>query len=479
MRTLFNPSSSASFLMPAIAKTKRFSMRSALRNSVLTGLVLGIATFSSAQARDMREVKPAKEGFSSERLARIDTFMNQAVADGVMVGGLGMIARNGNVVYSSTWGQRDREQELPMTDDTLFRIYSMTKPITGVALMMLFEEGKFLLNEPVAKYIPELANLTVAVSTADGQVRGQSNGTQSSTQGVGDASKVGMTRAPARQPTIRDLMRHTAGFTYGVFGNTEVDQQYREAGLLRDHPNLQDFVAKLGKIPLQYEPGTRWHYSVSVDVQGRLVEVLSGMKFSEFLQQRIFAPLGMTDTSFTVPVAKQPRLAQLYAPKGTPGSVNAWLTPNTSAELEVANDYANQGYMPGATFESGGGGLVSSTMDYLRFSQMMLNGGELDGVRLLGPKTVELMSRNHLGEIPMGFGGVGSGFGLDFGVLLDPGAAGEPGSEGEYSWGGAAGTKFWIDPKENVIGLFMVQSLPHRTTLGAKFKSLTYQALVK
>lgn len=441
-------------------------------------LLVGLLGLTSAQARDLREVKPAKEGFSSERLARIDTFMNQAVEEGVMVGGLGVIARNGNIVYSSTWGQRDREQQLPMTDDTLFRIYSMTKPITGVALMMLFEEGKFLLNEPVAKYIPELANLTVAVSTADGQVQGQSNGTQSSTIGVGDADKVGMTRAPTRQPTIRDLMRHTAGFTYGVFGNTEVDQQYRAAGLLRDHPDLQDFVAKLGKIPLQYDPGTRWHYSVSVDVQGRLVEVLSGMKFSEFLEQRLFAPLGMTDTSFTVPVEKQPRLAQLYAPKGTPGSVNAWLTPNASNELEVANDYANQGFMPGATFESGGGGLVGSTSDYLRFAQMMLNGGELDGVRILGSKTVELMSRNHLGDIPMGFGGAGAGFGLDFGVLLDPGVAGEPGSEGEYNWGGAAGTKFWIDPKEGVIGLFMVQSLPHRTTLGAKFKSLTYQAIV-
>ena len=452
--------------------------RRAARLSSLLVLLAGLLMLTNVQARDLREVKPAKEGFSSERLARIDTFMNQAVKDGVMVGGLGVIARNGNIVYSSTWGQRDREQALPMTDDTLFRIYSMTKPITGVALMMLYEEGKFLLNEPVAKYIPELANLTVAVSTADGQVQGRSDGTQSSTQGEGDASKVGLTRAPSRQPTIRDLMRHTAGFTYGVFGNTEVDQQYREAGLLRDHPNLQDFVAKLGKIPLQYDPGTRWHYSVSVDVQGRLVEVLSGMKFGEFLEQRLFAPLGMTDTSFTVPAAKQPRLAQLYSPKGTPGSVNAWLTPNTSSELEVANDYANQGFKPGATFESGGGGLVSSASDYLRFSQMMLNGGELDGVRILGSKTVELMSRNHLGDIPMGFGASGVGFGLDFGVLLDPGVAGEPGSEGEYNWGGAAGTKFWIDPKEQVIGLFMVQSLPHRTTLGSKFKSLTYQAIV-
>jgi len=242
-----------------------------------------------ALAGDLRQVKPAREGFAAQRLARIDAYMQQAVADGVMVGGAGVIARNGNIVYTQAWGQRNREQQLPVTDDTLYRIYSMTKPITGVALMLLYEEGKFLLNDPVAKYIPELANLQVAISTADGGTQGVSNGTQSTTIGEGEQTAVGQTRAPRRQPTIRDLMRHTAGMTYGVFGNTEVDQLYRKAGLLFDHPNLQDFVTKLGNIPLQYEPGDRWHYSVSVDVQGRLVEVLSGLSFGEFLQQRIFA----------------------------------------------------------------------------------------------------------------------------------------------------------------------------------------------
>jgi len=417
--------------------------------------------------------------WESARLARIDDYMNAEVEKGVMAGGLALIARNGNVVYSSRWGNSDREANKPMTDDTIFRIYSMTKPITGVALMMLHEEGKFLLNEPVAKYLPELANLSVAVSTADGDTSASSDGTQSMTEGEGDASAAGTTRKPRRQPTIRDLMRHTAGFTYGVFGNTEVDKAYRDAGLLRDHPDLTDFVTKLGKIPLQYEPGERWHYSVSVDVQGALVERLSGMKFSEFLKTRIFDPLGMTDTSFTIRPDKRDRFAQLYAPKGTPGGLDAWLTPNASTELEVAPEYANRGFQPGATFESGGGGLISTAMDYMRFCQMMMNGGELDGVRLLSPRTVALMSRDHMGDTEKGFARPGAGFGLDFAVLQDPGQAGDVGSAGEYNWGGAAGTRFWIDPEQQLIGVFMVQSLPHRTDLASKFKVLTYSALVE
>ncbi len=431
---------------------------------------------ANAQARDFQSVKAEREGFSSERLGRLDDYMTTAVADGVMVGGQGLIARNGKIIYTQNWGQLDREAGVAMPDNAIFRIYSMTKPITGVALMLLFEEGKFLLDEPVAKYIPELANLKVAVSTADGNIQAVSDGTRSFTEGTGNAALVGKTRTPRRQPTIRDLMRHTAGMSYGVFGNTEIDQQYRAAGLLRQHPNLQAFVTKLGQIPLQYEPGERWHYSVSVDVQGRLVEVLSGMKFSEFLQQRIFTPLGMADTSFTIPESKRQRLAQLYSPKGIEGDMNAWLTPTTSSALVVAPDYANAGYQPGATFESGGAGLLSTTLDYLRFCQMLLNGGELKGVRLLAPRTVELMRSNHLDET-IGLRTPGVGFGLNFGVLVDPGAAGNVGSVGEFRWGGAAGTSFWIDPVKNLIGIFMVQSMPHRTNLSEQFKIFTYQAL--
>jgi CubicO group peptidase (beta-lactamase class C family) len=416
----------------------------------------------------------------SERLQRISDQMNQAVADGVMVGGLGIIARNGRIAYSATWGMKDRETAEPMTEDTIFRIYSMSKPITGVALMILYEEGRFFLSDPVAKYIPELANLDVALSTADGgKTRIVSDGTQSRTIGEGDQELSGQTREPRRQPTIRDLMTHTAGFTYGVFGNTEVDKAYREAGILFSHPDLQDFVQKLGQVPLQYEPGTRWHYSVAVDIQGRLVEVLSGKRFGEFLDERLFDPLEMTDTSFVVPNDKLPRLAQMYSPEGTGEGADAFLQRSTSTKLVVAQESASEGFMEGATFESGGGGLVSTADDYLRFSQMMLNGGLLDGVRILSPKTIELMTTNHLGEIPMGFGRRGVGFGLGVAVTLNQGDIGETGSTGEYNWGGAAGTRFWVDPQENLIGVFMVQSIPHRTRLADQFKVLTYQAIVE
>lgn len=434
----------------------------------------------SVGARDLPSTKAEREGFSSQRLARIGTHMNQAVADGTMVGGLGLVARNGRVVYSDTWGMRDREARTAMTSDSIFRIYSMSKPITGVALMMLFEEGKFLLNEPVAKYLPELAGLEVALATADAGSSAASDGTRSAAVNKADsAASAGATRPPRRQPTIRDLMRHTAGFTYGVFGNTEVDRQYREAQLLSDGLTLEEFVKRIGKIPLQYEPGDRWHYSVSVDIQGRLVEALSGQRFGDFLQQRIFAPLGMVDTSFFIDPNKRDRVAKLYAPEGTPGSLNAFLTPSTSDQLMPADDFADRGFQPGAKFESGGGGLLSTAMDYLRFCQMLLNGGELNGVRLLSPRSVAMMSSDQLGDVTQPYPSPGVSFGLNFAVVGDPGARGDSGSAGEYNWGGAAGTKFWIDPQENVIGVFMVQSLPHRTTLGDEFKVLTYQALLE
>lgn len=424
--------------------------------------------------REIPVAKPEREGFSSERLEKLTALMNQRVQDGTMVGGMGLIARNGKIVYQQTYGMADREAQRAMEEDALYRIYSMTKPITALAVMMLYEEGKFFLNDPVARYIPELADLEVALSTADGNTGIVSDGTQSRGIGAGDATLEGQTRKPARQPTIRDLLTHTAGFTYGFFGNTEVDKQYREAGLMHPASTLQDFVSKLGELPLQYEPGSRWHYSVSVDVQGALVEAVSGMTFGEFLRTRIFEPLEMNDTFFFVPKDKLPRLAQLYSPEGATG----FLSPGSGAGLVVAPAATSAGYMEGAKFEGGGGGLVSTARDYLRFAQLMLNGGELDGVRLLSPKTVELMTMNHLGDLPMGFGRRGVGFGLGFGVVLNPGDVGEIGSTGEYNWGGAAGTRFWIDPQENLIGMFMVQSIPHRTRLGGEFKSLTYQALV-
>ena len=442
------------------------------RNLVLVLAVMLVV--APASAKEMSSTKPERQGFSSERLEKLTQLMNAKVEDGTMVGGMGVIARNGKIIYSQTYGQADREAGKAMTDDAIYRIYSMTKPITGVALMMLYEEGKFRLNDPIAMYIPEMANLQVALSTAGTGI--VSDGTTSTTIGSGDESLVGQTRKPTRQPTIRDLMTHTAGLTYGVFGNTEVDQAYRKAGLLGDM-DLKEFVTALGKLPLQYDPGSQWHYSVSVDVQGYLVEVLSGMKFSEFLQQRIFGPLDMKDTAFKVNEGNKDRLTQLYKPKGV--TVDNYFSPATGSGLEVADAFISAGYIYGGKFESGGAGLIATARDYLRFSQMMLNGGELDGVRILSPKTVDLMTTNHIGDMGLGFGRKGVGFGLDFAVVLNPGEVGEVSSAGEYNWGGAAGTRFWIDPQEQLIGLFMVQSIPHRTRLADDFKVMTYQALVE
>ncbi len=442
-------------------------------------LALPLATqWAAAEALPM--IAPGEVGISAERLERLTAYMNQAVADGTMVGGSALIARDGKIAYHEAYGLADREARVPMARDSIFRIYSMSKPITSVAVMMLHEEGQFMLNEPVARYLPALANLRVATATADGDTPASiSDGTVTTTPEGGDAaSPQGLdTRPPTRQPTIRDLLRHTAGLTYGVFGNTPVDELYREAGLLTEDMPLSDFIAKLGQLPLQFDPGSRWHYSVSVDVLGGLVEAVSGMPFGEFLSQRLFAPLGMVDTSFTAPEAVWPRIAQLYSPEGTPGDANAFLTPGLGVSLVIADDRLSAGYREGALFESGGGGLLSTSMDYLRFCQMLLNGGVLDGARILAPKSVALMATDHLAGIS-GFRN-GVGMGLGFSVVQDPGATGELSSVGEYAWGGAAGTRFWIDPQERLIAIFMTQSIPHRTDLRSKFKPLVYQAVME
>jgi len=441
---------------------------------ILCGLAVMLICFSLV-AKEIPLSKPERQGFSSERLNKITEHMNAKVEAGTMAGGMGLIARNGKIVYQQTYGFADRESGRVMEKDAIYRIYSMTKPITAVALMMLYEEGKYRLNDPIAWYLPEMADLEVALSTAGTKM--VSDGTTSRTIGTGDESLVGQTREPTRQPTIRDLLRHTAGLTYGIFGNTEVDQLYLKAGLLGDYMTLKDFTTALGKLPLQYEPGKQWHYSVSVDVQGRLVEVLSGMSFGSFLRERIFEPLDMADTGFVIQESNMNRLARLYQPKGSqPG--NFLYTAATSA-LEPAPKEYDVAYLGGSKFESGGGGLLSTARDYLRFCQMMLNGGQLDGVRILSPKTVKLMTVNHLGDISKSFRQKGIGFGLGFGLVIDPSRAGEIGSAGEYNWGGLGGTRFWIDPEEELIGIFMVQSVPHLTRLGGDFKVLAYQALVE
>jgi len=420
--------------------------------------VVFCAAFVSASLTARAASDPAGAGFSPERLARIDRHMTRAVEAGIMVGGEGLIARGGHIVYHATWGDRDREAGLPATRDTLYRIYSMTKPITTVAVLMLYEEGRFLLGDPVANYLPELADLAVAENL--------------------DPNAPLPTRPAARQPTIRDLLRHTAGFSYGLFGDTSVDRAYRDAGLFQQD-DLTAFTTALGRLPLQYEPGTRWHYSVAVDVQGRLVEAVSGMALGDFLRERIFEPLGMTDTHFVVPEGKRARLAQLYSPRGT---TMAWDAPwqfSDEQALEVADPELTRGYLEGNVFESGGGGLVSTAEDYLPFARMLAGDGAVDGVRLLAPLTVRHLRRNHVAGLATDDLYSIDGFGLGVGVSMDPGVTGELGADGSYGWGGAAGTLFWVDPVDDIVGIFMTQSVPHQTTLADTFRVLTYQALLE
>ncbi|MFN2327947.1 MAG: serine hydrolase domain-containing protein [Chromatocurvus sp.] len=411
----------------------------------------------TASAQPLPQGDPGSLGFSEERLERITTHMQRAVDDGIMVGGEALIARRGEIAYRQTFGMSDREAGVPATPDTLYRIYSMTKPVTAVAMMMLYEEGRFQLNDPLAQYLPEFADLEVLDEDADD-----------------DASAL---REPARPPTIRDLLRHTGGMTYGVFGNTSVDKAYRDAALLQS-PDLETFARRLASLPLQYDPGERWHYSVAVDLQGRLVEVLSGGSFDTFLRERIFAPLGMDDTTFVLSSTQASRLAQLYSPEGTEISWNDPWKLSNSQTLDVADPRLSEAFLQGGYFASGGAGLVSSTSDYLRFSQMLLNGGELDGTRLLSPRTIEHMRRNHVAGLDTRGLLSAGGFGLGVAVTLEPGISGEIGSPGSYGWGGAAGTRFWIDPEEELIAIFMTQSVPHQTQLGDQFRTLVYQALV-
>jgi len=432
-------------------------------SAVAAVLVLLLLAPLPLSANGLKPVRPEEVGLSSERLARIGDRMQAYVDSGEIPGALALVARRGKVAYFEQWGFADREKRAPMKPDTLFRIYSMSKPITAVGVMILHEEGRFQLGDPVAKYLPELAKLEVR--------------DESTNPGTGE---VVVHSHPARNPiTIRDLLRHTAGFTYGFFGNTEVDQMYRELGILVEDSDIAETVRKLGQVPLRYEPGTRWHYSVAVDVQGRLIEVVSGQTLDQFFAERIFAPLGMKDTFFAVPDREWKRVAVLYSPEGTGEGSDLFLTSGGGKKPLVAADpeRADRGYREGATHFSGGGGLVSSAMDYLRFAQTMLNGGELDGKRILSRKSVELMTTDHLGDIP-GLWSPGYGFGLGFAVLTDLGETGALGSVGEYNWGGAAGTRFWVDPEEELIGIYMIQILPHTgLEYGTEFRSFTYQAI--
>jgi len=410
--------------------------------SLLWALSFALAAGSVAAA-DLPHARPESVGMSAERLARLSDTMRRLAEQGQVAGVVTMVAKDGKVVQFDAAGKREIEHGTPMQKDSIFRIYSMTKPITGVAMMILFEEGKWQLNDPVSKYIPEFANLKVAnVNPANGTV-----------------TQV----APDHPMTMRELMSHSGGLTYGIFGSTAVDKLYTEANVLDASQPPQSMIDKLAKIPLLFQPGERWQYSVSVDVQGYLVEKLSGQPFPEFLEQRIFEPLRMTDTSFYVPAGKMNRFAGFYT-----YDKDRKLVPHPSA------DYKALPALP-----SGGGGLVSTATDYMRFCQMLLNEGELDGRRILSPLSVQLMRTNMLPASAPTMS-PGTGFGLDFAVVEDPVAAGGFGGAGTYYWGGYAGTWFWIDPVYKLIVVGMIQQrgdgMPDFRGLS---RNLAYQAIVQ
>ena len=404
-------------------------------------------------------VAPQTVGFDAARLARLDEAMAKVVSDGRVAGMTTLLVRHGKVVSFNTYGQASIAANKPMTKDTIVRIYSMTKPITGVAMMLLFEEGKWKLDDPVSKYIPELANLTVMTGVDD---KGQ------------------MITVPAkRPPTMRELMSHTAGFGYGLEYTSPVDKAFREKGVLTS-PSLKDAVQRVSTIPLKFQPGEAWAYSIAVDIQGYIVEKISGQTLGDFMQSRIFAPLKMHDTAFYTGADKAARLGAVYLADPATGKI---VEAKTIVGLPVPD------YTKPPAMESGGGGLVSTTSDYGRFAQMILNKGELDGVRLLAPATVELMGTNVIPQnVLVSSNGTtvatfneSIGFGLDFMVVNDPRKAGSLVGQGTMSWGGAAGTWFWIDPTNDLYFVGMVQRLGGTggEDLGTTSRTLTYQALVE
>ncbi|HEX3397776.1 MAG TPA: serine hydrolase domain-containing protein [Steroidobacteraceae bacterium] len=377
-----------------------------------------------AAVHDLPTAGAESEGMSAERLARMSTGMKELVDSGRLAGAVTMVSRHGKLVEFDAVGKRDIAANAPMQKDSIFRIYSMSKPITGVAMMILFEEGKWQLGDPVAKYIPEFAKLKVYTTEANGNV---------------------VMKDQNHPVTMRELMSHSGGFTYGFFSATAVDKMQVEADLLNPNNTLDEFIKRVAKLPLNSQPGTEWHYSISVDIQGYIVQKLSGMPFEEFLEKRIFKPLGMSDTAFYVPKEKLNRFAEFY-------------TYDNDGKLKAVGvrEGLNHDFAAKPALSSGGGGLVSTATDYMRFCQMLLNGGQLDGVRLLSPLTVELMRTNVLApSVPIL--APGAGFGLDFAIYTDPVAAGGYYGKGSYWWGGAAGTWFWIDPVNDLIVLGMIQ----------------------
>jgi CubicO group peptidase (beta-lactamase class C family) len=408
------------------------------------------ANVASNHAFDLTLVKPETVGFSPERLERLHALIQGEIDKKQLAGAVTILARHGKVVEYRSYGQRDLATGAPMTHDTIFRDYSMTKPVTGVAMMILYEEGKWQPSDPISKYVPEFAHLKVF-------------------KGV-DAEGKMILADPDHAPTMRELMTHTAGFGYGM-GKDPVDAMYHDLKVMQS-ANLQEMIDKLAKIPLYYQPGKGWLYSSSMDIQGYIVEKLSGQSLPDFMRDRIYTPLGMRDAGFYVPEDKRQRFATLY---------NA----NPQGELVAGEpgDYAKQ-----PTMASGGGGMVSTAEDYYRFAQMLANGGELDGKRVLAPSTVKLMTSNHTpdalltGEFGIGMSVIRPGFawGYDCAVIFDPAEANLSDGKGTFFWDGAAGTWFFVDPANDIVFVAMIQrrTSPDNHSLEYRAHAVVDQALV-
>ncbi len=420
--------------------------------SPVLALLLAVTLPFTVQAAGLPAAPPESLGFSPERLTRVDALMRRYVDEGKLAGVTIAIARDGKVAYLRSEGMADIAAKRPMAADTIARFYSMTKPITAVAALILVEQGKLRLDDELSRYLPEFRDVKVyAGQNPDGSMR---------------------TEAPLKPIRIRDLFTHTSGFTYaGLFDQTPVGAAYEKAEIMRPDRSLDEFSKVIATLPLTRQPRTAYNYGVSTDILGRVIEVVSGEPFDAYLKAHVLDPLGMADTSFTVPADKQARFADIYE-----------LAPGGGIR-PVEGERVRAQYREGARFKSGGGGLTSTMGDYLRFCQMLLNGGELDGVRILSPRTVALMTSPQLPDDQMAFlhsfmPGYNTGLGVA--VLTDLGRSELPGSVGEFNWSGAASTYFFVDPKEKLIAVLLTQYFPFtQYKLREELKAVTYQALVE
>ena len=428
-----------------IAKRRR-SCRTVASAFAVTLALVSVAFTVTVDARAALPLpmasSPEEVGLSSRQLARIEEVTQQHITSGLLPGAVMLVARNGKIAWYKTMGTRDRDAADPMKSDAIFRFYSMTKPIVSIAAMMLVEEGRMQITDPVSMYLPEFKGMKVGVekTSADGK----------STLELVDT---------AREMTVQDLLRHTSGLIYGGRGKSAVNEAYTQAKVGDRDVDTKEFASRVAKLPLRFSPGTRWEYGISTDVLGRVIEVIEKRSLGEVLEARVLRPLDMVDTAFFVPPAKMSRAAQPWQRPGIP----------PSPRFDVSQKPA---------FESAGGGLVGTAEDYLRFTLMLARGGEFQGRRLVGKKTIEFMTADHLGKIPGQ--PPGYGFGLGFQVRTSAGEAGLPGSVGDYSWSGNAGTIFWIDPKEDLIGIYMVQVADgDRIMLRNQFRSMVQSAMIR